>query len=66
MVLHLSEDMCWLLEQKYLLHAGIAPDTPSKRNSLRVATCLSPVMKKLEVANGRSVTGVNAIYSEGC
>lgn len=64
-VLCLSRDSCWLLEQKYLLNTDIVPGTLSKKNSLRVATWFSHVMKKLEVSNGCSVTGVNTACSEG-
>lgn len=46
-VLCLSRDSCWLLEQKYLLNTDIVPGTLSKKNSLRVATWFSHVMKKL-------------------
>lgn len=66
MMLCLSRDSCWLLEQKYLLYTDIVPDTPSKKNSLSITKWFSHVMKKLEASNGHSVIGVDAVCSEGC
>lgn len=62
----LSRDSCWLSEQKYLLYNSIVPGTLSKKTGIRVTTWFSYVVKKLEVSNGRSVTGVDAFCLEEC
>lgn len=66
MVLPLPRESCWLLEKRYL-YTDISPRYSAKKNSLRAlpCPCFSHVMKNLEISEGRWITGVNAVHSEG-